>query len=130
MEQGTGVGRESIDRRWRRISIALLLGFITFNFMAAHVTIHQPAIGPTIAALPLFNVTLVVAVISVPLLWWETSGSHSMTMLAALLGLLSLGLVASGTLGRVKPGTPPIDPVVYLLIAVALIITTYRARNE
>lgn len=67
---------------------------MAFSFMSAFVIVHQPTIGATINALPLFVVTLGVGVIGFPLLWRETAGGYWSIILVALLGLASLGPVA------------------------------------
>lgn len=87
MAQGPELSQVSSGRNWHQISIAFLLGYIAFAFMSAFVTVHQPAIGPTINALPLFVIALVVGVISFPLLWWETSAGYGLTILAGVWAL-------------------------------------------
>lgn len=129
MSQETDAAHTENGRDWQRITVAFLAGLIVFSFMAAHVVLHQPAIGATINALPLFVVTFAIGVIAFPLVYWETSSGYWLTVLAAVVGLVSLGLVGSGTVGSMKAGTPPIAPPVFALIAVILIISTFLARS-
>lgn len=130
MAQGAESSQASSGRTWHQISIAFLLGYITFAFMSAFVTVHQPAIGPTIDALPLFVIALVVGVISLPLLWWETLAGYGLTFIAGVWALVGLWLIGSGTIGGIKAGSNPIGIPVVVLVAGILIVSTYLAWRK
>lgn len=129
MAQETAAKPDRRGRDWQQIGLAFLAGFTVFSFMSAFVIVHQPAIGATINALPLFVVTFVIGVIALPLLRWGTSSGYGLAILAALAGLASLALVGSGTIGSMKPGTPPIAPPVYAVIAIVVLVSAYNARS-
>lgn len=93
----------------------------------------QPTSGASIETLPLFVLTLVVGVISFPLLWWGSSSGFGLTTLTAILGLLDIGLVLTETVGLIQPGIPyhgRIQMPAFVLLAVALIISTFLAQSE
>jgi len=120
----------TMDReKAHQLSIALLLGVTSFSFAEVFVTSLQPAYGPPLGALPLFLLTAIAGIISLPLRWWDTDGGDELALVTGVLGLLSVGLVALGFVGTVTFGAAMITLPAYALVALALLATTQPGRK-
>lgn len=119
------------QQQWRHIALALLLGFISFNFWEAFEIALDTPIGPTAQAIPLVVSAGVFGIISFYLLRLDFKVGYILAILTGLAGIGGLALVRAGVIGSVKPGTPPIGVVVYLAVAGLIVITGYLAwRNR
>lgn len=119
------------EQQWRHIALALLLGFVFFNFWEAIEIALDTPIGPTTPAIPLVVSAAVFGIISFYLLRLDFTIGYVLAVLTGLAGIGGLGLIRAGVIGSVKPGTPPIGVVVYLAVAGLIVITGYLAwRNR
>lgn len=116
---------------WRDVSIALLVGLIVLGSSVFLVIVLDASIGPSIVAAPLFVWNTTAASIALVLLWKDNKYGYAVSILTAVLIILSLALIATGVYGSVKPGSSPVGPLSYAALALALIATTYAAwRNR
>lgn len=110
---------------WRQLSLGLLFGLVALGALATLVVAVSAPTGSQLSVLSLFLVTVVVGVIAVPLYWWRAVGGGELVMLAALVGLGSVGLIGVVTGGNGSLATTPVALAVFGLVAAALLTTTY-----
>lgn len=126
---GTGqVGAE--EQQWRHISLALLLGFVFWNFWEALEIAFETPIGPTVGALQLLVIATVLSIVSFYLLRLDLPIGYGLTVLTGLAGIGGIALIMAGVFGSAKPGTPKLGVAVYLLVAALIIITGYLAWRD
>lgn len=130
MSQGTTSQAVAAEQKWRHIALALLLGFVFFNFWEAIEIALDTPIGPTTEAIPLVVSAAVFGIVSFYLLRLDFNVGYGLTILTGLAGIGGLILIRTGTYASAKPGTPMLGIVVYLTVAALLVITGYLAWRD
>lgn len=126
----TDLTRSVLGAQWRDIALALLAAFVFFTVWESLEIALGTSIGPTVEALQLLVAGTAFGIISFSLLRSDFELGYVLTALTGLYGILALVLVRTGTVGGIKPGTPSFGPVVFLLVAALLVVSTYLAWRD
>lgn len=119
------------ENRWYDATLALLVGTIAFGAMVFHgAAVQTPNESPPVEAAPLVVIATVVATISYILLKRKHATAYVASAITGVLVVVFLALIAGGVVGELKPGTNPIGPLSYAVLAVALTIAAILAQRE
>lgn len=126
MATETPTESKSIKSPWHNASLALVVGIAVFGtmvFLAA--LIRPPGLSPPPAmALPLFIFNTTAAVMGFVLLQRSGALGYAAAIITGVLVVLTIVLLATGTIGELPSGGNPIGPLAYAALGVAVILTT------
>lgn len=116
--------------RWRRLTIAVLLGVASMGVLAFLATLFQTSglQGPVQIA-PIAVVTVVLGVTAVPLVWWDDPAGYVMAVLSGAAAVVGIALYLAGAFGPTR-----VAPAAYLFAALGAVlvlatIVSWRERR-
>lgn len=123
----------SIETPWYDAALALLVGIAVLGAMVFLVAvIRPPGLSPPPAvAIPLFVFNTTAAVMGFVLLRRSGTLGYAAAIVTGGLVVVTIALLATGTVGELPSGGNPIGPLTYAVLGVALVVTTGVAwRNR
>jgi hypothetical protein len=120
---------EPRPHRWRRLTVALLLGVVTMGVLAFLATLFRtPGLEGPVQIAPIAVVVAVLGVTAIPLVWWADPVGYAAAVVAGATAVGGIGLYVVGAFGP-----PRIAPAAYLfaVLGALLVLTTVLAwRGE
>lgn len=114
--------------QWHDVTLALLGGLGVASILFAHIAVVQtPGLDPPPQTAALFIVASTIATIVYLLVKQGSASGYLVGMLTGVVILTEITLVVGGTYGDAGPDTNPIGPGVYILLSVAVVITSTLA---
>lgn len=115
--------------RWRRLTIAILLGLSTMGVLAFFATLFQtPGLEGPVEIAPIAVVVTVVGVVALPLVWWDDPWGYGTAVVAGGAAVVGIALYLAGAFGPTR-----VAPAAYLfaLLGAVLVFSTVVAwRNR
>jgi hypothetical protein len=130
MAETPAVAPISGSTEWRDVSLALLVGIIVLGSSVFLVAVLQAPIGPPIETVPLFAWNMTASSVVIVLPCPDNQYGYPASVFTGLLVIISLGLIGMGVFGSIEPGSSPLGPLSYGVLAIALIGTTVAAWRE
>lgn len=132
MVDQTPIDRRSIENGWYDATIALLAGIAVLGTMVYFVALFRPAglTPPPAEAIPLFVFNTTAAVISYALLGRHAAAGYAAGIGTGALVVVTIGLIATGTVGALPSGGNPIGPLAYAALGVVVAATSVIAWRK
>ena len=109
----------------------MLVGIIVESGFVAGVALSQaPIPPPPLKAVPFFVLNVTFASIFLLLLWWRHKAGYVGSIAVGIFSILIVIVIGAGALGSLAPDTNPIGPLVLVVLAVVLIVSTAAAWRE
>jgi peptidoglycan/LPS O-acetylase OafA/YrhL len=119
---------------WHNVTLALLGGLAVASILFAHIAVVQtPGLDPPPQTAALFIVAATIATIGYLLVKQGSASGYLVGILTGVVILAEIALVVGGAYGDAGPETNPIGPGVYILLSVAVVITStlaWRSRTR
>lgn len=114
--------------RWRRLTVALLVGLITMGSLAFVATLFQtPGLEGPIQIAPIAVVVTVLGAIALPLVWWNDAIGFLAAAASGGAAVVGIALYLAGVFGPTR-----VAPAAYLFagLGAVLVVTTVVAWRE
>lgn len=114
--------------RWKRLTIAVLIGVSTMGVLAFFATLFQtPGLEGPVEIARIAVVVTVLGVTALPLVWWDDVLGYGAAAVAGGVAVLGIALYVTGAFGP-----PRVAPAAYLFAALGgvLVVTTVVAWRE
>ncbi|ELZ91245.1 hypothetical protein C440_13064 [Haloferax mucosum ATCC BAA-1512] len=132
MTYATATPQTETESGWHHLTRAFVGGLAAASAMFFHIAVVQtPGLDPPPETAALFLVAATAGVVSYLLLSSDDTLGYALAALTGLFVVIVVGLVVLGLFGTAGTETNPVGPVAYVLLAVAVVVTSglsWRAR--
>lgn len=114
--------------RWRRLTIAVLVGLSTMAVLAFFATLFQtPGLEGPVELGPIAVVVTVLGVTALPLVWWDDAVGYATATLAGGAAVIGVALYLAGAFGPTR-----VAPAAYLfaVLGAILVVSTVIAWRD
>lgn len=114
--------------RWKRLTVALLVGTSTMGVLAFIATLFQtPGLEGPVEIARIAVVVAVLGATALPLVWWDDALGYGAAALAGAAAVIGIALYLAGAFGPTR-----VAPAAYLfaLLGGVLVVTTVVAWRE